>query len=123
MSNAIRGLTSILTWLRTGLQQRDENLTNALNALYVATNETRLYLHDREEADRSREAELSRLWGAAGIALRNVDRSLADRCFSKASAWVEPEKWDDARIVKADIEIDSMYQELRRITLGGKLPK
>ena len=120
MSSAIKGLTGILSWLRTGFQQRDENATNALNALYVATNETRLYIHDRQQIDRDVEAALSRLWGAAGIALRKVDRSLADRCFSKATAWVEPEKWNDERIVDANIELNSMYDELRRLALGKR---
>ena len=105
-----------------------EEYRNALVSFYTALNETKLYISkinkqrlsdshkiNEEEENRLCEEKLSRLWLDASIKLREINRDLADRCFLKSDYWTEPNRWSDADVKKAKIDITKVFKEARKL--------
>jgi len=106
--------------IREGKKQRTERIDNALLALYAALAEIRAYIADREKGkrrNRRREFELARLWQAASIPLRAIDKEFAERCFDKGSYWMEPDTWDKKRIEEKGIAIDAVFDATRKLLI------
>ncbi len=106
--------------IREGRKARTEKVDHALNALYVALNETNAYISGRENGkrkSRKRELELAHLWHNASIPLRTIDKEFADRCFLKGSYWMHPEAWNKKRIKQTGIAIESVLKETRKLLL------
>lgn len=130
----ITSITSLLSPLKewfTAISaervRREERYQEALTALYLALNETRIYLGSLErkwQADEKSteerrnyetEAKLSRLWTAASLKLKPFNRDLAERCLMKGDYWAIPETWDGADIKSARIGIDQMFKAARKL--------
>jgi len=96
-------LSSILSMFREGSQfrrERSEHRDAALDAIYMACTETKLYASDWERTgkrSRKREQELARLWKKASIPVRHYDKMLADKCYHKGEYWLDPDHWDDGQ--------------------------
>ena len=106
--------------IREGQKARTAKVEHALNALYVALNETKAYIDDRtngKRKNRKREFDLAKLWHSASIPLRSIDKEFAARCFAKGSYWMEPEAWDKRRIEETGIAIDAVLEETRKLLL------
>jgi hypothetical protein len=99
--------------------------SEAVAALYAALNETRIYLGTLAESqlntpdaiprDRETEARLSRLWTAASVKLRSVNRDLAERCLLKGDSWAMPERWPKSTVHDARIDIEEIFNEARAL--------
>jgi hypothetical protein len=132
--SAIMGAaTPVREWfelIRTGRKQKSQKDEEALAALLLALNETRIYIGsldrhrlgidlDTNEPTRSRdeqtEAMLSRLWTTASLKLRHVDPDLSERCFRKGAYWANPDVWTDADIKRARIQIDKVSRKARKL--------
>ena len=110
----------VLGLIREGRRRRNEQIDRALFALYTALCETRAYVRDLENGERrSRRKELAiaRLWHAASVPLRYIDRDLADRCFLKGSYWLDSEAWTQERINSSGIALDTMLEKTRDILI------
>lgn len=100
----------------------DERHRVAQDKLYLALNETRMYLADfrKGKVDREQEKVISRLWREAAIALRVVDQGLADRCLIKMDYWADPERWSEEDIKKAKIGFDQVFKRARQVMRACK---
>ena len=129
---AIGMFNGLRSWLRDRRQEdaalgREEK--QAIRALYVAANETRLYFNrierprfsragkNREPFGRNIEAEeeLSRLWLEASVEVREFSPNLAMRCFEKAGYWSDPEQWTDEEIKRANISLNGMLESAKKL--------
>lgn len=100
--------------------ERNELMDAALNAIYVAASETRIYLEklkNGDDRDRKQEENLGRLWTKASIPVRHFDKDLAQRCFMKSDAWIRVDNWDDERVSSSRIGIDEIFEDARKLLL------
>jgi hypothetical protein len=100
----------------------DERHTVAQDKLYLALNETRMYLADfrKGKVDREQEKIISRLWRESAVALRVVDQGLADRCLIKMDYWADQELWSEEEIKKAKISFDQVFRRARQVLRACK---
>ena len=100
----------------------DERHKVAQDKLYIALNETRIYLADfrKGKVDREQEKVISRLWREAAVALSVVDQSLADRCLIKMDFWADQERWSEEDIKKAKIGFDQVFRRARQVLRACK---
>ena len=118
MIDAIPGLSSLLDYCSTERRRREDQVDQALNAIYAAAAETKLYLEELERTrrrKRNREHAIARLWSQAAIPVRRFDRDLADRCLRKFEYWVSPEKWRADDVTEKRIAIDAVYERARML--------
>lgn len=112
-------LASILSMFKEGSDFRrhqTEREDAALDAIYMACTETKLYVTDWERTgrrNRKRESDLARLWKKASIPVRDFDRQLADKCYYKGEYWLDPDHWDDGDTLRLGIELDRVILEAR----------
>ena len=124
--NAVRGWFGKLRDEQRALNAEERR---AVKALYVAANETRLYINrlnkpfhlkeyvsgDNFERNIDREDELSRLWMDAHLELMPVNIELAERCLMKSGYWSSPDHWDDKQVKKANISLESMFKDAKAL--------
>lgn len=98
-------------------RKNSESYRNALIAIFKAANETQNYLTDRKVNGQNRKEErhLSWLWTEAGIALREIDHDLAERCLIKGEYWSSPDEWNDQQITEAGIKLNRIYEEAKTL--------
>lgn len=111
---------SVLGLIRDGKKSRNEQIDQALFALYAALGETREYVTARKNGkrrDKKKEMSIARLWNNASIPLRYIDQDLASRCFLKGSYWLDPDIWDDKKVNRHRIELDTVFEEARQLLL------
>ena len=104
--------------LREGKKRRTEKTDQALFALYTALAESRAYITDRSNGkrrNRDREFTIAKLWHAASVPLREIDREFAERCFLKGGYWMEPDIWDKKQIEEKGIAIETVFEETRKL--------
>lgn len=112
-------LSSILSMFHEGSKfhrERGELRDAALDSIYMACAETKLYATDWERTgkrNRKREEELARLWKKASIPVRHFDPALADKCFFKGEYWLDPDHWDDGDTRRLGIDLDRVILEAR----------
>lgn len=95
-----------------------ERKDTALRAILLALDETYLYYRDQGQGRQrclDREAQLARYWSAAAIPMRYVDVDLAERCDFKAEYWLDPDRYDEKRILETRIELNSVRSEYRAL--------
>jgi len=95
---------------------------SAIASLSLAVTETSIYfsqLGEGGEPDREREYELGRLWAAAAVPLRRIDRELADQCEYKADSWIHPGEWPPERVSEYGIKLDDVREQFGE--LKGRL--
>jgi len=111
----------VIGWLKTARDVKasdKEEYKKALLTLYLAANETRIYiatLKRRKRPDRDREARLSRLWSEAAVELREIDPDLAKRCLLKGEYWADPTRWTDQQIADARISLKELFDRAREL--------
>ena len=115
LSSIVDVFTAVAAWLPTSRDRADVEV----NAVLVATMETRAYLADASSKharrDRDRERELVRLWTRAAVAIRKTDPDLAQRLVSKAHYWISPESWTPEDVGVAQIRIRDIEEEGRML--------
>ena len=119
----LRAMPPLKEWfeaISSHKKRRDEEHEEAIEALYTALNETRIYIGRINRAgeshrDEDTEAKLSRLWTKASRKLRKVDSHLAKRCFMKGDYWANPDGWTEEDIARARIQIDKVFRAARRL--------
>ena len=124
----IGSLTPLKQWfdfLRTKHEKGRERYQEALEAVYTALNETRIYLGSLDSKsllntanlsrNKEKEANLSRLWTQASTKMRNVDHQWAIICFEKGGYWANPEAWSDDELKEAGIKIEDVIKEAQEL--------
>ena len=113
-------LLAVLGLVREGRKVKSERTDQALNALYVALNETKSYV-DRLDSggrrSRSSEFEIAHLWQMASIPLRELDPDLALRCFIKGGYWLKPSTYTSLKVRKQRIGLDQVLDSTRELLL------
>ncbi len=106
-------VTAILQHLREERHYKEQRKDAALNAIHDALVQTLIYSEkvSKGNADREVEEKLAQLWTKAGLAVRHLDRDLADRCLLKGRYWIEPGNWSrkyilENRIALKQVEVD-----------------
>ena len=88
----------------------------AIEAIGKAVDGTRNYLHQiaRKERPNQGSWEISNLWCEAAICMEKDDPDLADKCYTKARYWDEPEseEWTRELLEERGIQIDALNKEL-----------
>lgn len=118
--DAIPGLSKLLDYYSKERHRREDQKELALNAIFAAASETRIYLAGLERTgrrSRKKEEELSRLWSKAALAARRFDADFTDRCLLKSQYWVSPEKWRADDVTEKRIGIDAVYEKARQLLL------
>lgn len=114
-------LNQLLAWIGLVRQEElrlDERKRSALNAVYTAISETKMYLANSasgEDYDRDVEAKLARLWNSAAVELRDIDHDLADRCLVKGNYWSDPRNWSADETEQARIKLDTVFSKAREL--------
>jgi hypothetical protein len=106
--------------IREGKKRRKERTDQALYALYAALNETKAYvekLNSGKRRNRKTEWAIARLWHDASVPLRDVDRDLANRCFSKGSYWMEPNTWNEIKVEEKQIKLEQVMESTRKLLM------
>ena len=106
-------LLSGLGLLREGKKIRNEQTDAALAALFKALNATKPYLDLRASGsprDMPREYAIALAWHEAAIPLRAIDPQLKRLCFLKGSSWLEPDLWNNERIVQNNISFSQVLK-------------
>jgi hypothetical protein len=100
-------------------KKEDRQLADdALRAVVLALNETEIYYARRERGmPRSEDSEmqLSRYWSAASIPLRHIDPIFSQTCDHKSRYWLNPDDWDDKKIVKYKIRLSTVSKKIREL--------
>jgi len=98
-------ISTIIDLFKAGSELRGaraEQRDAALDAIYMACTETKIYVMDWERTskrNKKKEQELARLWKKASIPARHFDHVLADKCYYKGDYWLNPDHWDNQDIV------------------------
>lgn len=114
----IEGLKTLLEYFRDERHRREDHADEALMAIYMAANETKLYIQEVQRTGKSkqkREAELSRLWTRAAIPIRRFDADLASRCLIKGDYWTNPSAWTVEAIAQFRIGLDDVFREAKEL--------
>jgi len=113
-------IVAILEHLREERHYKEQKKEAALNAIHSALIETLLYVEksSKGETDRTIEEDLSRLWTKAGLAVRHLDRELADRFLLKGRYWIESEKWSRKYILENRIALKQVEVDIKKILEG-----
>jgi hypothetical protein len=111
----LKAILEALKFLHLLSDEEQRQNKDALEALMVAAYSTRAYLADARSGQKRREVErvLSEHWIKATIQLRNIDLSLADKCFLKAEYWSDPELWEDNKRSTAEIDLEQIIARSR----------
>ena len=113
---------NIVGLIRDGKLKRNENIDNALRALYKALNETKSYvasLNEGNARNRSKEHDIAYMWHEASVPIRHIDPDLANRCFLKGSYWQEPESWSEAQVEESRIALDQVLDSTQELLLDN----
>src|SRR5438105_15750073 len=99
----------------------DEQREYAVTSLMRALNETEIYYGNlrHENTDRSKEAELSRMWTEVSREIRPIDAELARRCELKGRFWADPVGWNPNQVMEMRITIAEMREALKKLTQGN----
>lgn len=117
----------VLNWLRqfkSATTEKDERLRRALYALYTAASETKHYvatLKRRHQSDHDRELALSKLWIAAAVELRAIDRELSQKCLINADYWADPTEWDHDSIDDTRNRLNQIIGESRKLLTTSQI--
>ncbi|WBX70363.1 hypothetical protein [Tenacibaculum retecalamus] len=80
--------------------------------------ETKSYLKNGLEIrNQEKEDKIRDYWNEAHLELRAIDSELATRCFSKAEYWTNPKSWNDEKINKYNITLDSLSDSLKQLEI------
>jgi hypothetical protein len=112
------GLLGLLKNIREDRVQSQAQKDQALAAIIASANETKIYLmriQHNGKRDRKTEEQLSRLWAAAAIPVRKINKDLAERCFLKSDYWLNPEYYTARDIEKFRIGVEQVYEEARNM--------
>lgn len=111
-AEAIAAITNLLGTLGGFHRHRSDREDAALELLFQAINETKIYLARLQQGrarSRKREEALSRQWSAAAVAVRRIDPQLANRCLMKSDHWLWPDRWSKRQVKQARIGIDEIH--------------
>ncbi len=107
-------------------KEERELADDALRAVLIALNETKIYYARRDRgAVRSEETEmqLSRYWSAASIPLRHIDPNFARVCEHKSRFWLNPDDWDEAKLAKHSIRLSTVSKRVKSLRRVGVTKK
>lgn len=122
----IKALQGLLDYFQRERHHQDDRQDAALMAIYVASQETKIYIERLRRGfkpSRDMEEALARLWQKAAVPIRHFDPDLAERCMFKSEYWLNPAEWSDKDVKEQRIEIERVYQEARGLLTGGVLTK
>lgn len=111
----------IISWLKLANDEKQkdrEDYKKALLSVYLAANETKLYvatLKRRKKADIKRQAELSRLWTQAAVEIRELDAALAQKCLLRGDYWADPTEWTQEELESARISLKEIFERSREL--------
>jgi len=112
-------------------QKVDAREEEAVAALYLALNETQIYIGSmqRKEAeshgvirDYEVEAKLSRLWTDASLKTRRYDPDMSERLRKKGEYWANPDMWTADDVKRARIQITQVLDSARGLIGGDSKP-
>ena len=116
----IEKLISLIGPISTLTKEKRELKDNALRAISIALQETKLYYRDLEagkERNMDIEAQLVRYWGAAAIPLRHIDEDLAMACDRKSEYWLNPENYTSEQINELGIKLKDVSNAYRNLAM------
>lgn len=116
----VEKLITLMGPISTLSKDKRELKDNALRAISIALQETKIYYKSLErggERNIDAEAQLVRYWRAAAIPLRHIDEELAMICEHKAEFWISPETWSNEEIKSFGIKLQDVTQAYRQLAM------
>lgn len=116
----VEKLIALMGPISTLSKEKRELKDNALRAISIALQETKIYykfLERGAERNTDTESQLVRYWGAAAIPLRHIDEELAMICEHKAEFWISPETWSNEEIKSFGITLEDVTKAYRQLAM------
>ena len=101
---------------REGQKEKREIDDKALTAISDALSETSIYVNAwRKNGERNLETEkkLVKLWGAAAIPVRHLDKKLSEICEYKSEYWINPDNWNPEKTKGLAIDLERVRNKYR----------
>ena len=124
MMDSLAALVSVsgvlLAYMQAERLDKDRRVQEALEAIQEAIAETRKYIEreNPEKRDRSRELELSKLWGIASTRLKKFNPDLAGKLRFKSSYWENSTRLSRREIHQSGIALRQIERELQELRSG-----
>ena len=118
IENVFNNLKALLKLIKNLSREQRELRDNALRSISYALNETYIYYQSIERGhhrNTDTEEQLSKYWAAAAIPMRHIDKDLAMTCDLKSEYWINPENWDNDRIIEVGIELNDIRKRYREL--------
>jgi len=114
---AAGAIAALLEHVREERHYQEQKKEAALRAIHAALVETLLYVEkeSKKETDRQTEEKLSHLWTDAGLAVRHLDRDLANRLLLKGRYWIEAEKWSRKYVLRNRIALKQVEVDIKKL--------
>ena len=110
----------LLAYMQAERLDKDRRVQEALEAIQEAIAETRKYIEreNPEERDRSRELELSKLWGIASTRLKKINPDLAGKLRFKSSYWENSIRLSRREIHQNGIALRQIERDFQALRSG-----
>ena len=130
--DVIKAWKALSEWLKAraeGKAKKHQNDQVLMDRILSAVRNTTAYnrnLADPKLRDRNVEMALSEEWcGIASLMTYGAgedwaSKGLAMMCMDKGFYWADPEAWTPERVKAAGIELDRVYEEVRRVVAKEK---
>ena len=103
-------LLDLLDQVKRGQISKNKEVDEALKKTHEALVETQSYLIAGTEQNRDTELNLAKLWYAASIPMRHVNKEFANIIHEKGGYWSNPESWNDLASGDIDITIENVVK-------------
>jgi hypothetical protein len=112
---AIVSLNKLLNYFQKERHNNHDKKIEAVMAIYVAANETKIYLQQiQKRRSRKVERKLSGLWSRAGILCNRLNADLVDRCLMKSDYWIAPQIWKKEYIRLLRFGLDQILEDTQK---------
>ena len=96
-------------------EAKKNKVYEAVEAVHSAANETTDYLQQCMRKIEGPNKELRKIWEDAAAKVRGLNMDLYIKCLSKAKYWADPRKWTTIEIKDANIALESIRNDSKKI--------
>jgi hypothetical protein len=111
IKDALKGIKEIVA----NKEAKRNKVYEAVEAVHSAANETTDYLQQCMRKVEGPNKEIRKIWENAATKVRGLNKDLYIRCLSKAEYWADPSKWTAKEIKDANIALESIRKDSKRI--------
>lgn len=114
----LESIQVVLKEIKSAISNKKEakqNLFEAVESIEKAANDTTTYLKNCNRQSEIANTALSDIWMESAKKVRDIDGDLYMRLLAKAEYWSDPSQWNDQRVERVNIALDSIRKDSRNI--------